>query len=991
MKKALAALLALLMILAAGFALAEGDPAVGDVIHGFEVTELGTFDLVNADYVLLEHQKTGAKFLYLANDDTNRVFELTFATPAETDMGVSHVFEHATLDGSKKYPSKSLFFNLSYQTYNTYMNASTYNFMTTYPVASLSEAQLLKYADYYTDSCFNPMVMEDESIFREEAWRYNLDTTESPLTIAGTVYSEMLGSYTLDSAAIYNLNKTLFPGSTVGNSHGGLPSEIPNMTWEDITDYHTRYYHPSNSLAVLYGSFDDYGAFLELLDGYYSAYDKKEFVREDKNYTPITSAQEKTFSYGVEEGSDTIKGGTAYYGIVCENATKEEIEALDLLTSLLSSDSSVLMQNLRTALPAATVSIYTQIDSPEPAVLFCATGMDEADAPVFRDTIDASLRQIAKEGFSQEMVDAITSSVNLEIKLIAESSSIGTDLIPSIAYYWALDGGIHGYMDYIASLDKFDDYAQSGAYGDVINKFLIDNPRTALTITLPVAGLKEQEDAALAEKLAAKKADMSALEVAEIVLASMPSDEADDGSAAQYVSQLQAVTVDSLPEETRIYTINDATGDDGVRRLDTVANTDGVGQALMLLNASGLPMEDLHWLKLYTELLGELDTSAHDQADLASLTTRYLYNGVIRVSVLSGADKNTAVPYVRASWIATDEDMPAAYDLVYELLFETKFDDAQAVRDYIASARNTLKQSFNEGSYEIQLYRAFAASDASYALFNYTSFLDYYAFLAEADALLESDPDAALSKLASVQERMHNMTDAVSAYAGSEESIALHRPVADGFLAKLDKEPITPATYDFPAIARREGLVIDSGVKFNLLFANYDELGLDGYSADLDVISALVSDAFLYPMLRDQYGAYSVFHAADERGMYIVSYRDPNIKETYDVYSQLPACIADLALDQETLDGYILYSYSYYASSEGELTGALNALMDHLDGLKQERKLDWMKAIKAVKADDLARYAEVYQALLDNGVRSTSGSRWAINGASDLFDTVLNP
>lgn len=180
--------------------------------------------LINADVVYFVHQKTGAELLYLANDDTNRVFEITLKTPAENDMGVPHVFEHATLGGSEKYPSKELFFNLSYQTYNTYMNASTYSHMTTYPVASLSEDQLYMYADFYTDSCFHPMIHTDESIFLEECWRYSMDTAESDLTIAGTVYSEMQGAYTLASAAYQNWADIMFPGSFVSYSSGGVPN-----------------------------------------------------------------------------------------------------------------------------------------------------------------------------------------------------------------------------------------------------------------------------------------------------------------------------------------------------------------------------------------------------------------------------------------------------------------------------------------------------------------------------------------------------------------------------------------------------------------------------------------------------------------------------------------------------------------------------------------------------------------------------------------------
>ncbi|MBO6041267.1 MAG: peptidase M16, partial [Oscillospiraceae bacterium] len=243
-----------------------GLPAVGDEVNGFIVKEIRDFPLVGGTAVLFEHEKTGAGLVYIANSDTNRVFDLTFFTRAIDNTGLPHVFEHSTLDGSEKYPSKALFFNLSYQTYATYMNAMTQALLTTYPVGSLSEAQLLKYADYYTDSCLHPMILEDESIFREEAWRYRLEDLDDPLTIEGTLYSEMLGALDLSFSSHMNALRTAYPGSTVGNQYGGDPAYIPDMTFESLRNYNELYYHPSNCVGYLYGSFDDYTAILALLD-----------------------------------------------------------------------------------------------------------------------------------------------------------------------------------------------------------------------------------------------------------------------------------------------------------------------------------------------------------------------------------------------------------------------------------------------------------------------------------------------------------------------------------------------------------------------------------------------------------------------------------------------------------------------------------------------------------------------------------------------------
>lgn len=110
-------LCAALLLSALGVPTLAETPArqVGDKTAGFVVTQLSRLDLVNADVTLLEHEKTGAVVMLLENEDNNRAFDISFRTPVADDTGVPHVFEHATLNGSKKYPSKSLFFNLIYQ------------------------------------------------------------------------------------------------------------------------------------------------------------------------------------------------------------------------------------------------------------------------------------------------------------------------------------------------------------------------------------------------------------------------------------------------------------------------------------------------------------------------------------------------------------------------------------------------------------------------------------------------------------------------------------------------------------------------------------------------------------------------------------------------------------------------------------------------------------------------------------------------------------
>ena len=965
-----------------------GLPAVGETIYGFTVQEIREFPLLGAMVVHFVHDRTGAGFVYIANDDTNRVFDLTFLTDTVDNTGLPHVFEHATTDGSRKYPSKSLFFNLSYQTYNTYMNASTYDRMTTYPVASLSEEQLLRYADYYTDSCLYPMIMEDESIFREEAWRYRLENADADLTIEGTVYSEMLGATTLERMAARNAMRTAFPGSIIGNDRGGLPEEIPNMTWEMLRGYHDKYYHPSNMVAFLYGDFQDYTAFLALLDEAVSPFERREFTREDPDYQPITGTVTAEFSFPVEAGSDTNNTSAVYYQILCPGAEGDEQMTLNTLTDLMAASASPMAQAVARALPSATFSSYIDISGPVPAVTFYALNVNREDGPVFRQVIDEQLALIAEKGFEQDYVDSVMASVSMEILQIRETPNVGISILPSIAYNYSNSGNLFEYMDYVDALQQMGDWNKAGKYRAAAARWLAGAETTSLTTTYPAPGLKEEQAAAEKERLARIKAAMSEEEIAALVAQSNAPEQTEDASA--YVKQLQAVTVSTLPEEIRIYDVSDATDEKNIRHVNATAHVDGVGQVDLFLDAAALPQEDLHWFKLLTGLTDYLDTEKYTKEEAAVLSTRYLYDKSVRFSLLleNGAGYH---PYLGMRWISRDEDLEKSYEVMYDLVFGLKF-DAEKVQEGVKAIRSSLRASIQSSPYSVQLYRSLGIKNELYRLYSYTNFVEYYEFLTQVEEALASQPEAVCAKLQGVLDFLKNSSGAIAAYSGSEAGQAVNAPLADAFMDHFPNEARERAVYDLPVPAASEALAIESSVQYNAIIADFDTLGLDEFNGGMDAVTNLVLDKFLYPMLRDQYGAYAVLHGAlEDGGMYIITYRDPNVMQTFQVFAQLPALVSSLETDQQTLDGYILSSYPTYAASQGELTGAAEAVMLTLEGESQEKPLRYMRELKQVTPESLKQWGAVYQTLMEKGFVSTSGPMSVINQNAPLYQQVLNP
>ena len=270
--------------------------------------------------------------------------------------------------------------------------------------------------------------------------------------------------------------------------------------------------------------------------------------------------------------------------------------------------------------------------------------------------------------------------------------------------------------------------------------------------------------------------------------------------------------------------------------------------------------------------------------------------------------------------------------------------------------------------------------------------VSYYQFLQKAESDFAEDPAAVIENLVRVREKLRSSYGAIAAYAGDEAGIDNNRTLSGQFFGKLASEPKEAADYVFEPVPDSYALIVDSAVAYNGYAADYETLGLDGYDAGIDVVTSLVSDQFLYPLLRDQYGAYGAMnYAIEDAGIYMLSYRDPNLTETFEVYQQLPDLLRAYPMDQEIIDGYIMSAYSQVALSNGELSDALVAIGAYLNSKDPARALTWMQQIKAVTPETIESFADVYQALVEKGVLTSAGGAKLIRDNKDLFEQIDAP
>ena len=161
--------------------------SIGRTLHGFTVKSAEDLPEIGGAAYVLEHRSSAARLLYLANDDVNKAFSISFKTPPADDTGVFHILEHSVLCGSRKFPVKEPFVNLLKTSMQTFLNAMTFGDKTMYPVASTNEQDLINLVDVYMDAVLHPDIYRIRQIFEQEGWHLSLPRARrAPATMQRT-------------------------------------------------------------------------------------------------------------------------------------------------------------------------------------------------------------------------------------------------------------------------------------------------------------------------------------------------------------------------------------------------------------------------------------------------------------------------------------------------------------------------------------------------------------------------------------------------------------------------------------------------------------------------------------------------------------------------------------------------------------------------------------------------------------------------------------
>ncbi len=960
----------------------------------YEILDEHRVEDVQSDGFILRHKKSGARIAILSNNDDNKVFYIGFRTPPEDETGVPHIIEHTTLCGSKKFPVKDPFIELAKGSLNTFLNAMTYPDKTVYPVASCNDQDFKNLMDVYLDAVFNPNITKYEEIFKQEGWHYELTGKDDELKINGVVYNEMKGAYSSpDEVLSSQIYRSLFPDNTYSKDSGGNPEYIPKLTYEAYLDFYHKYYHPSNSYIYLYGDMDVVER-LEWLDKeYLSLYDYKKVNSEINKQPAFDEIKNVEAQYSITmDDSQENKTYLSYNRVVGDTLDEMLYQAFDVLDyALVSSPGAPVKQALIDA--GIGDDVYGSYDAGilQPVFSFVAKNANASQADEFESIIENTLKEVVKTGINKEALLAGINSSEFKFReadfgQFPKGLLFGLNCLDS----WLFDDMkpfIH--LECLGTFAKLRKAVDTDYFEKLIQEYLLDNTHGSSVTVKPKRGLGNEREEALAKELSDYKASLSDEEIKKLIEDTEHLKKyQEEPSSDEDLRKLPMLTRADMKKNAMPFSnIEDELLDVKVVRHDIESN--GIDYISFLFDAGDFAQSELGYLGFFTNALGLVSTEKYSYTDLANATN--IYTGGISTGTASHPDikdRNNFVFKFEVKLKVLEKNLDKALELMEQMLLLSDFTDTKRLGELVAQIKARLQANLSSSGHLVAAMRSMS-SFSRYALYqDELKGIAFYRSICRIEKELSESPKSVSDKLAAIAKKLFARNRMLISFTGNNEAYGNAKPSLGKVIAGFNKMSAVGNQAEVHFNTAKEAFIDASQIQYVAKTGDFICEGYE-YTGALRLLRIILSYDYLWINVRVKGGAYGCMNTFLRSGeSYFVSYRDPNLSDTLDVYDRIPEYIKSFSPDERDMTKYIIGTFSALDTPMNPEAKGSRSLSAYLEGITYEQIQKERNEILNAQPEDIRRLADLVEAVLKKDSICVIGNENMIKESAGLFENV---
>ncbi len=944
-------------------------------------------DLKGTGYYL-RHDKSGAKIVWIQNEDDNKVFSVAFRTPPTDSTGVAHIIEHTVLCGSDAFPAKDPFIELAKGSLNTFLNAMTFPDKTMYPVASCNTQDFKNLMHVYMDAVFYPNIYKREEIFKQEGWHYELESEDAELIYNGIVYSEMKGAFSSPESVLSRESmNVLFPDTSYGVESGGHPNFIPDLTYQDYLDFHRRYYHPVNSYIYLYGDMDIVERLNWMDAEYLSKFDKITVDSSLKTQESFHGMKDVERTYSVEELNGDSGVFYSYNVLAGKSFDLMEGTAFEILDGVLfSNPGAPVKQALIDAGIGEDYLTSYNGDVLQPYFTIAAKNAKRDQKELFIKTLREALEKCVKEGLKESSLLATINAQEFRYKegdfgRFPKGLLYGINMMSS----WLYDENepflyLHANKVYAELKKKIG----TGYFEDLIRKYLLDSEHGAVLTLAPEAGLNAKKDQELKEKLAAYKASLSAEEVKALVEQTKALKAyQEEPSTKEDLEKIPMLSIDDIEKKAKGFK-NEKFLSDKADALWHNINTNGINYIRMAFDARKVTLAEVPYVGLLTDVLSVVDTKQHGYKELADAINTYTGGFSCGFATYITMDELCAfLPKVNVNMKSLYENTDKAVGFVTEILCDSVFTDAKRIQEILLEVKSRLEMKMMSSGHMVAMTRAGSYYGKNEAFEELAGGISYYEFIKSLIENYEEKKEEIAKNLATVAAKIFTKDNFVLSLTAEEEGKKIFEKEIDALLESLP-EAVAAEELVMPLSKKNEGFKTPGQVQYVIRSGRYIDAGVK-YHGSYEVLRTLLSYGYLWNEIRVKGGAYGGGITIGPSGANFYSYRDPNLRETNAIYEGVVAYLEGFEADEREMTKNILGTMSnvdFPLSPAAEGARSFTAYMMHKTEADVQKTRD---EILGTTAEDIRAAKDMLKAVLNADYACTVGSAAKVEECKDMF------
>lgn len=961
-------------------------------VAGFRLKQHRHIEEIGSDVHLYEHETLGCPLIAIKNSDANKTFAAAFNTTPTDSTGVAHILEHSVLMGSEKYPVKDVFGEMNKGGLMTFLNAMTGSDVTYYPFATRNLKEYYNLMDVYCDVVFNPL-LESET-FEQEGWHYHKENSQSPLQFQGVVFNEMKGAFSDPIRLIFHhIFGGLMPGSTYSHESGGDPKAIPDLSYEQFRDFHKRHYHPSNCILFLYGDAPLEDELHYLSDRFLSRYETRGVRSQVDLGNMITQPVTIHDRYGVESNDldeHTYLAVGTHVGTV---ADREQNGAFQVIANILfNSDGSPLKNKiLSTGICKDFGGLYLSSSCFNTVMITYLVGSEARHLETFASVYNQALKDLVANGLDRDLVLAELNKYEFGVREDASKAQRGLDLLSKSLVAFKYETDPFEALESEELLKKIREKALNHNYfEELIGSYLVDNPATVTVVLEPDPEKIRQTAAQEQERLDLHQNRLGADELESLVARTKElvarQQKANDEKT---LAKLPQLALNDLPDNVHFHQVSDAKLF-GQQTLISELPTNGISYLDLGFDLSGLPADDLPLLDLCGTIITEIGTSRLDYMQFAkevATCTGGLSHSITTYTRYGKPESVRPVLWVNAKMLP--EYLERGIDLLAGVFSDLSLADRGRIAEIVRREYAWAEHSTQSEGYGLASTRVFSHLSPAGRYQEHYSGITAYRRLKHLALNYQNEEESFLEKLEQLAAKVLNRSRMIVSLTGENRQIEQFKTMGSRIVDALSDRSYQQMLPPDPDFKRSEGFITAAEIVFAVQGGNLFESG-QGYNGSFEVLKTYLSRDYLWNSVRQIGGAYGCFiqFSPLTGNMAMVSYRDPQVRKTYEAYDRLPRVVSEIELSRKALDQLIIGTYGNFDPHQSAAAKGVTSRNEYLCDITAKQKSQRLQEIASTTVEDLRSFGERIGAMTEGCYRAIIGNRSKIEADADLFESI---